>query len=333
MEEQYRIFDHDGVLIDQISTSVERAYAIATETTAKFALSVFDQKCNPHTLNYGNSILCENSDGLIPWVGMIDLLGFNKGVGLAWAFSPERWFAYRRGPRRLTLRGRAGDIFAQMIQFINRAENTPLAIGNIYSNTSIMEETLNPTLLNDNLKRIVERSGEAYRWRPEVVNGRLIIYGDWIPNVSIDNGLIFQDGYNITSDHEMSMYPPENDQLSYGSGPDWGTRIMSEALDLESIDRYGLRQGSTSVSVKAQASLDLINKLTLENFKDPQYNFPISALNVGDTFAKLAPGAMATFTQLVGQGFSNDGLGYLSENRMVTTMNFDPFTQKVGVAV
>lgn len=333
MEEQYRIFDHDGVLIDQISTSVERAYGITTETTAKFAMSVFDPKWNPHTMNYGNAILCENSDGLKPWVGMIDLLGTDRGIGMAWAWTPEHWFGYRRGPRRLTLKGRPGEVFAQMIQYINSIENTPLAVGDIFTNGSYMEETLNPVPISENLKRIISRSGECYRWRPEVVDGRLKIYGDWFPGSVLNTGLILQDGYNITPDHPVTSYPPVNDQLSYGSGTDWGTRIVSQAVDQESIGRYGLRQASTSVSTKVQGNLDIVNKLSLEAFKEPQHKFPLSVLNQGDTFQRIEPGAIASFTQLVGQAFSSDGLGFLAYDVIVRLMNFDPMTETIGVAI
>jgi hypothetical protein len=333
MEEQYRIFDQDGVWIDQISTSIERAYGITTETSAKFALSVFDPKCHPYTINFGNSLLCENSDGIIPWAGMIDDMGFDQGYNFTWAYTPERWFLYRRGPRRLTLKGTAGEIFAQLIEQVNMIENTPIRVGNIASNTNVMEETLNPVSLSENLRRIVQRSGECYRWRPEVTNGRLTIFADWFPSAVLNTGLILQDGYNITGDHPMTMSPPKNDFLSYGVGTDWATRIISEAVDEESIGRYGRRQASISVNTKAQASLDQSNRVSLAQFKEPQYSFPIAALNVGDTFRNLEPGALATFTQLVGQGFSNDGLGYLSYDRVIKIMNFDPDTQRAGLSI
>jgi hypothetical protein len=334
MEEQYRFFNHDGVLVDQVLTSVERAYGITTETTAKCSVSVFDEKWNPFTFNYGNSILCENSDGLLPWVGMIDLLGADRGIGMCWAWTPEHWFGYRRGPRRLTLKGRAGEIFAQMIEYINKIENTPLVVGDIFTNTAIMEETLNPVPISENLKRIVTRSGEGYRWRPEVVRGKLKIYCDWFPGSSLNTGLILQDGYNITPDHPMTMYPPTNDHVTYGSGTDWATRLCSQpAIDQASVDRYGLRQTSTSVSSKVLSTVEILNRLSLEKFKEPQYKFPLSVLNEGDTFKRLLPGAVASYTQLVGQAFSNDGLGFLSFDTMVRLMNFDPMTQTVGVAI
>ena len=227
--DQYRIFSQDGIWIDQLRTTGERTWALVTETSAKLDISVHDLKCNPFTLNYGNLLLIENSDGLPPWGGVIDLIGFDQGKCSIWAYTPERYFAYRRGPRRLTLNGKAGDLFAQMIVYINRVEQTVLAVGDIHSNTNVMQETLNPVVLTNNLVRVVQRSSEGYRWRPEVTRGKLTIYADWFPSLVLETELILQDGYNISGGHPLTLSAPVNDYLAYGMGADWDKRIISIA--------------------------------------------------------------------------------------------------------
>lgn len=320
----YLIFDNDGLLIDQVRTSADRSWALITETSARFYLSIFDPKANPYTLNFGNILLILNSDGLPPWVGMIDQVSFDRGAVVVWAYTPERWFNYRRGPRGLTLRGKAGEIFSQMITLINSIEQTPLAVGNINSNTGVMEETLRPIILTNNLARILQRSGEGYRWRPEIEKGKLTIFADWFPNLVLDTGLILQDGYNISGDHPMSMSAPVNDYLAYGIGSDWQQRIISQVVDAESRGQYGLRQASDSYNTKVQAVLDITARTMLDQFKQPKDSVPITALNQGDTFQRLLPGALATYTKLVGQGFSSDGIGYLSYEKVIRSMTFDP---------
>jgi len=331
--DQYRIFSRDGILIDQLRTSAERAWALITETSAKFALSIHDLKCNTFTLNYGNLLLVENSDGLPPWVGIIDDIGFDQGKCFVWAYTPERYFSYRRGPRRLTLKGKAGDLFSQMIVYINRQEQTVLSVGDVNSKTNTMEETLNPVPLTNNLARIVQRSGEGYRWRPEVVRGKLTIYADWFPSLVLETDLILQDGYNIASSHPLTLSAPANDYLAYGLGTDWESRIISIAQDVDSRQQYGLRQASGSFNTKSQDTLNVAAQTALNTLKQPNYSFPISALNKGNTFAKLQPGALATFTKLVGQGFTNNGLGYLSYNRVVKSMVFNPLQGTVSLAI
>jgi hypothetical protein len=278
-------------------------------------------------------LLIENSDGLPPWVGVIDLIGFDQGKCFVWAFTPERYFAYRRGPRRQTLKGNAGDLFSQMVVFINRAEQTVLAVGDINSVTNTMEETLNPVLMTNNLARIVQRSGEGYRWRPEVTRGKLTIYADWFSSLVLETNLIFQDGYNISGNHPLTLSAPANDYLAYGLGADWDKRIISIAQDDTSRQQYGLRQASGSFNTKSQDTLDVAAQTALLALKQPSYSFPLSALNKGDTFAKLTPGALATFTKLVGQGFTNNGLGYISYDRVVRSMTYDPLQGTVALAI
>jgi len=331
--DQVRIFSPDGIWIEQIRTSVERSWAITRETSAKFYLSVYDTKCNPFVLNYGNLVLVENSDGLPDWVGVIDQRGFEGGACVVWAYTPERYFLYRRGPRSRKLTGNAGEIFAKMIRYINSLEDTVLVDGEIDSDTARMEETINPTVLTNDLLRILQRSGEGYRWRPEVNNGQLTIYADWFPSLVMDTGLILQDGYNVSGDHPMTESAPVNDVLVYGIGNDWEKRILAIAKDEESIEDYGLRQYSASISTKSQASLNATAANRLNAMKQPKQSFPLSALNKDDTFQKLTPGALATYTRLVGQGFSDNGLGYESTERVVRAMAYDPADGSVGLAI
>lgn len=330
-EDQVRIFDQDGIWIDQLRTSANRAYTLVTETSARFVISVFDEKCNPFTINYGNIVLIENSDGLPDWVGVIDDIQFDNGQCIVTAFTPERYFAYRRGPRRLTLKGRAGEIFGQLVIYVNSLEQTVLAVGDINSLTTSMEETLNPVILTNNLTRIIARSGEGYRWRPVVVRGKLTVFADWFPNLVLSTGLILQDGYNISGDHPLTFSPPMNDYLAYGLGADWDTRIISIAQDSDSRQQYGLRQASGSYNTKSPDTLKQAAQSSLDRFKQPKESFPLVALNVDDTFKQLEPGALATFTKLVGQGFSNNGTGFLSYNKVIKGMVYDPAVGTVSL--
>jgi hypothetical protein len=65
----------------------------------------------------------------------------SSAAALVRAYSPERYFDYRRGPQSLTLTGKAGQIFQKMINYINGLESTVLAVGDINSDTNRMEET------------------------------------------------------------------------------------------------------------------------------------------------------------------------------------------------
>jgi hypothetical protein len=331
--DQVRIFDHDGIFTHQLRTSAERGYGLIKEMSAQFTLSVNDEKCRPDVLNYNNPVLIENSDGLLPFCGFIDGRGFRDGAAVINAYTPERIFAQRRGPQSLTLKGSAGEIFVQMIQYINAQEDTILEVGNIDSDSGYMEETLNPVTINYNLSRVVARSGECYRWRPEVVGGRLTIYCDWTPSFVIQSGLILHDGYNIAGEHPITESAPANDVLTYGNGNDWKTRKTANETDSESREQYGLRQYSNNVQTDSVDTLTLAAQVGLRMMKQPRNNFPLAALNIGDTFQKLQPGAIATITRLVGQAFSEDGLGFQSNSVIIQSMNYNPANGWVDLAI
>ena len=322
--DQIRIFDRNGYWLDQLKATVERAWMWTTETSAMFRISIYDAKCKAYTLNYGNLILVENSDGLPAWVGMIDGRGFEKGQAVIKAFSPERYFQYRRGPRRLRLQGSAGDIFAQMIHYINNLEQTVLAVGNIESESDEMTERLNPVPVMEDLVKLVKRSREGYRWRPEVKNGKLVIYGDWFTDMALDTGLILHDGWNVAVENPIEESAPANSVLTFGAGDDWGTRLIAETADDESAQMYGLRQVSINVQTDSLAMLERTASRTLEQVKQPSIKFPLQALNVGDTFERLAVGAQSKLVRLVGSGFSGDAIGHEDTQITVRGMYYNP---------
>ena len=332
MTDQVRVFTRDGIWVDQPRTSVERSWALTTETSAKFRLSVFDAKCNPFTYNYGCPILVENNEGLPDWVGMIDGRSFGNGSLIVTAYTPERWLLYRRGPTTLKLKGTAGSIFTHLLQYAEGLENTVLAVGDIDSDTGNMEEILNPgTLLSANLKKIVQSSGEGYRWRAEVVKGKLTIYGDWFANMTLDTGLILVDGFNISGEHPLLESPPINNVLTYGNGNDWSKRLTATQIDADSIEDFGLRQMTLGVSTDKKPVLDAAATVNLNVKKRPRYSFPLSVLNTNETFSKLAPGVKADWTRSVGQGFSGNELGYTSISIFIRGMNYNPEKGYVGL--
>lgn len=322
--DRLRIFDRAGVQIDEARATVERGWGMMTETSAFFRVSVNDAKCNPFSLNYGNLILVENSDGLPDWIGVIDGRGFERGACALNAFSPERYFTYRRGPTSLMLRGTAGEIFAQMINYINGVEETILRVGTLESNVKGMQETLHPTLLIDNLKRIVSRSGEGYRWRTVIEDGQLAVYGDWYAEMAFETGLILHDGWNINGDQPLSESAPINDVLVYGNGTAWTDRPTFSAQDAASREEYGLRQFSKNVATPSRATLAVAGGNYLRAMRQPLPSFSLNVLNVGDTFAKVFPGAAAELTRLVGIGFSGDDKGYETDRVKVISTYYSP---------
>jgi hypothetical protein len=153
-----------------------------------------------------------------------------------------------------------------------------------------------------------------------------------VSSLVIDNNLILQDGYNIAGDHPIESSAPINDYLAYGQGSDWETSLTAIAQDSESRQQYGLRQASESYNTLSQDTLQTAADVTLNELKQPSYSFPLAALNIDDTFKKLQPGVKATYTKLVGQGFSQNSIGYLSYEHVIKAMVFDPAVGTVSLA-
>jgi hypothetical protein len=320
MMDRVRLFDRFGMQIDEIRATVERAWGLNTQTSGSFRVSYADAKCTPSNLEYGNWVLVENSDGLPDWVGMIDLREPGRDGVKITAFSPEVVFDYRIGPRSQTLAGSPGSVFAQMIDYINAQEETVLQAGNIESSGSL-EETLNPVALSDDLNRIVERSGQGYRWRPDVDLGQLTIYGDWYADMTLDTGLILHDGYNIGGLSPIRESPPVSHVLAYGNGSLWSNRLIAEAQDLESRDRYGLRQVSFNVQTPSMETLTAAAQQKLNMSHHPAPAFSLNIANVGDTFKKIAPGVQAVMVRIVaGSFFGVD----LTDQVKILNMHYDP---------
>jgi hypothetical protein len=327
--DRIRIFAKDGSEIAQFSARVERSWAIADEGRAQFAYpSRKTDVVNERVLQFGNWILIENS--VIPsWVGVIDTpRTWDARYVTISCYSPERVFSWRRGPTEIVINASAGAIFESLIYYVNLAERTPLTAGNIWKGGTQRQETLNPTALNEDLKRVQERSAEEYAWRPIVDNGKLIVYADWTEKLGIDTSALLHEGKfggNVEKASRILVEdaPILNDILGYGQGETWKTRPTALVFDAESASKYGLRQKAIEYNGVSSNQTLLDNSQTeLNKTKNPSRRFALNALNVGDTFAYLQLGNRLNL-QFQNIGFYNGDVGYETRVR-ITGMSYDP---------
>ena len=175
-QDRIRIFDREGFAVAEFRASVERSWSVNDGGRAKFSYpSRKSDIVNEKVLNFGNWLVIENS-ALPTWVGVIDTpRNWSPREVEVSAYSPEQVFAWRRGPKEEKIKGTAGALFAKLISRINQQELTCLRLGDVYSGGVEREETLNPTTLDENLRRIVKHSGEEYAFRPVTdASGRLL---------------------------------------------------------------------------------------------------------------------------------------------------------------
>jgi hypothetical protein len=325
-----RIFNREGYEIAKFQTSVSRSWAIGEEGRAQFTYaSRKSDIVNESVLQFGNWLLVENSQ-IDSWIGIIDVpREWNSRDVTVSAYGAERLFSFRRGPLELVLNATPGGIFGYLIQLTNAAETTRLRWGNLWRGGKAMQETLNPTPLSEDLRRVVERSGEEYAFRAgQDDTGRLVVYGDWVQRLGADTPCLLQEGKgggNVEAVGRILVEdgPIVNDELAYGDGMTWTTKPNVIVADPASRAKYGLRQdgqewdGVTSVTTLISNSTERLRAL-----KNPLRTFRLNAINVGDTFQYMHLGNVVN-VRLQNVGFGTGGLGYESRVRIIG-MSYDP---------
>lgn len=328
-KERIRIFDKEGFQIAEFRASVERSWAIGDEGRALFSYpSRKTDIVNEKVLQFGNYILIEN-DSLPAWVGVLDTpRDWSTRFVTVYAYSPEHIFGWRRGPLEQKLTGSAGTIFERMVLFLNSSGTTAIRVGDIYRGGTQREETLNPTQLNNNLKRIWERSGGDYQWRPQIdINGRLIIYADWLEQLGIETSALLHEGKgggNVEAVGNILVEdgPIVNDLLAAGDGLSWTSRPAVDIVDAASQDKYGLRQlAKEYVGVSATNTLLSNGSELMKTNRNPSRLFKLNALNVGDTFKYINLGNRLTL-RFENAGFYQGGRGLETQIRILG-MSYD----------
>lgn len=325
-EDRIRIFNREGIALAEFQAAVDRSWCIGDEGRAGISLPTRKTEIvNERVLNFGNWLLVENTV-LPPWVGVIDTPRewHARNVTIC-AYTPEHVFGWRRGPLEEVLTGSAGTIFEKILGFVNAPEATIIRAGSIWTGGSQRQETINPTKLSEDLKRIYERSGEEYQWRPVIgADGRLVVYADWKGTIGTATSIILQEGGNVEAVNNTLVEDGDivNDLLAYGDGETWESKPNAEVIDQTSRGKYGLRQSSEEYSgVTDKTTLQANGKELVNGAKDPLNSYQVNALNVGATFQYMQLGNRVNL-RMQNAGFLSNGLG-LNKTVRITAMSYD----------
>lgn len=331
-QDRVRIYSPQGFPRAEFRANVSRSWVIGNEGRAAFTLSNLDTtNVDESVINAGNWLYVQN-DSLPDWVGIID---FPREWGFyavtVHAYTPERLFQLRRGPIQRTFTGSAGALFEQLIMLINQAGRTALVPGNIWKNDDSHDQDLNPVKLNTILRDLYLSSGEEYTWRADTDDrGRLIVYGDWVQRLGTNTKLLLQQGkgggnIEATAQPLIETEPVENDMLGYGPGLTWATKLTSQQVDEDSINAYGVRQGTREFrKVTAQVVMDKKTYNWLQVTKKPGRVYDVVALDPTGTlvFPWLRLGNTSNL-KMQTVGFLNGQIGTDTTVRILG-MGFDP---------
>lgn len=322
--DRIQIFNREGFAVAEFKATIDRSWAIGDEGRAAFTYpSRKTDVVNETVLNFGNWLLIEN-DTIPTWIGVIDTpREWTARNVTVCAYSPEHAFGFRRGPLEEKITGSPGTVFEKLLQKVNAVESTVLRAGNIYRGGAQMEETLNPTALNRDLKRIWERSNEEYQWRPVIdATGRLVVYADWMEKLGTDTGAILHEGkgggnVEAVSNILVEDGPIINDLLACGDGISWQSKPNINAVDPTSIGKYGLRQATEEYTGVSNTNTLKDNGTRKVNaFKNSAKRYRLNAINKGDTFDYLSLGNRLSLK------FENILFGYEATIRIIG-MSFD----------
>ena len=324
MTDRLRIFNRSGFEIASFQASVSRSWAVGLEGRASFEYASRKTNIvNEEVLRFGNYLLVE-SDILPAWIGAIDTpRSWSKDAVTVNAYTLERLFQYRRGALEQKLTGSAGTIFGRMVNIINAAEKTVLQIGTTWTGSVSREETLNPNTLERNLKSLQERSGEDYEFVPQIVNGRLVVFANWVQSLGVETPLTLLEGGNIENARMTEDDNIINDLLGYGDGATWTSRPAAITQDVQSIAKYGLRQdGKEWTGVSIISTIQNNNNEYLATRTKPRKIFDITAIDLGDTFSYLRLGNRVN-VYLRNMGFLETGRG-TQERTRILGMSYNP---------
>lgn len=322
--DRVRIFNPDGFPLCEFRTNVQRSWVIGDEGRALFTLaSRKTELVNDTVLRFGNWLLVENS-ALPAWVGVLDTpRNWSSRTVTVCAYTPEHVFGWRRGPLEEVLTGSAGTIFEKLLGYVNLSEMTILRVGDIFRGGTQRQETINPTSLNRDLKRLQERSLEEYQWRPIVdPSGRLFVYADWLSLLGIDTSFILHEGKsggNVEASDRIMVEdgPIYNDVMGYGDSMSWQSKPFAVAKDNESIGKYTLRQISKGYSGVADPNTLLANASAhLAAVKDANRVFRLNAINIGDTFKYMSLGNRMGL-RFENMGFMGSNTGFQTRIRIL----------------
>lgn len=328
-----RVFDKAGNGIAEIEAICNRSWILSDVGEAQFSLSIFDKKCKREIIEFGNLILVEH-ERLPAWGGVIDTpREWGNGQVTVHAYSAEKLFDYRIGPLDQKITGTAGRLFQKILDEALKQGWMPVEGGIFESDGKDRKETLNPTSLLDEMRRVWERSGGDFILAPRVDDqGRLRFVLNYYADLRFDTQFVLKEGHNIALSNRALTEQGRivNWFFAFGDGDTWESRPQFTGSDAESISRYGLRQDSKQFSgVEEVGTLQKHAENILKVTRAPQVMLDVEVLDVGDAWLNCRPGAVV-WVELHSAGFWGDGIGYRGQARIIG-MELDEGGQKLRI--
>ena len=319
------LFDKRGLILAQIRTAFHCVWTLNKVGKADFEMALNDGKCTEENLQFGNYVLFQHSE-LGNWAGVIapndrQEWDASRKVVRIRALSAEYQFARRRGPAQYLFKGASfGDLLIQVIRRGNALGDMLVREGTIWEGGGPHEETSRDDSLLEILQRVQARAGYDWWLEPQVSGGRLTFTANLSKRRGANSGYVLQEGRNLETPSGAFMLtggqPLINDLALSGEGATVDARPRAVALDQDSIDAYGLWQGSDSSEASIPATLKQQARERVSQRAQPAKRFKLTAIESPespDTFGSLGLGDVLRL-ELFSVGF------YAGQNGVSTTV-------------
>lgn len=284
------LFDRFGHKITDIDPSFGCMWARNDVGKADFTLAASDPKATESNLRIGNLVLFQH-----PRVGMWGgMIAYNDGM--KWTgdgkvaitcLSAEYMFNRRRGPKSVTFKGSAGDIFGQLIDYGNNLSDMLVRRGNIDTDGIDTPQKCSHNMLNDIWKKVMDAVERDWWFEPvlsdDKMNLSFLAHLQKKQTVNL-HPYILREGINIESPGG-DIYTRDgvfiNDLAVIGNGTG-DTRPAGFARDETSIGLCGLWQGSEDESAEGIGHLTGTANKRIKRTSVPQEHFMLTVLESDD---------------------------------------------------
>jgi hypothetical protein len=329
------VYTHKGVAIGEFVGNAVLSYDKNGVGEMQMAVSTWNSRAREEFFLLGNIITVHVPD-LPTWVGVIDQpREWGRRVVYINAYSAEHIMFRRNAPDQILLKGSAGSLVQQIVAIMNSQEDSLIRNGDMWLGGNSREETVSPLgdLLNDVI-RIASRSQNDWDITPNEKSGNILLSANWYESQGEDVDQALIEGFNIKVQDRPLVEEGDvfNQITGVGDGTNWPARIKVVAEDVNSRNKYGLRQTGLPVSATTQEYVSSATEAALAEQQELQKNFAVTVVNKNHIFRKIRKGNRLPL-QLKTVGFSPAGGFGFNGTVEVSAMAYDSATKELDLTV
>lgn len=304
------VYSPMGIPLADLDVPIFRAYKLNAYAEAQFRIAITDNKCREDILRFGN-LLYIRHDKLPPWVGFIDPpRRWNNSYVEVNALSAELIFDWRLTPPTGVAGETLGEMFVNMLIWANSWGGLQIHPGQIFMSGEPASMVLGGRM-RDHMDKISKTYGVDWSITADIDSSNQLKLLANLYNGKRGRVTGFELNNTNTEITEPVMSeegPIYNHVWKYSEAGSGGGRNFNDAMDMESIATFGLRQwaeqgaGSDTEGLKFQADVKLKDTAYPKNYVTP------SALNVGETFNNIDLGNILSWRSSIA-GFTGTAIG------------------------